>query len=70
MLIKLDTSQSVPLCQQLIIVFAQLVHTNLNDLLKLLTNIQINGKTGLQILFTKWSDLQTIFCGQYHNKVR
>ena len=69
-LMKLDTSKSVPLCQQLVIVFAQLIHTNLNDFLNLLTNIQINGKKGLQILFSKWSEIQTSFCSQYHNKVR
>lgn len=63
---------SCPLApQSLIMVFAHLVHTQLEPLLEFLCSLPgPTGKPALEFVMAEWTGRQHLFYGQYEGKVR
>lgn len=59
------------LLQSLIMVFAHLVHSQLEPLLEFLCSLPgPTGKPALEFVMTEWMSRQHLFYGQYEGKVR
>lgn len=57
--------------QSLIMVFAHLVHSQLEPLLEFLCSLPgPTGKPALEFVMTEWMSRQHLFYGQYEGKVR
>lgn len=57
--------------QSLIMVFAHLVHSQLDPLLEFLSSLPgPTGKPALEFVMTEWMSRQHLFYGQYEGKVR
>ncbi|KAK1755603.1 armadillo-type protein [Echria macrotheca] len=61
--VRLDTAQAAPFIQSLIIVFARLSLEGAQDVVAFLSNIQINGRSGLQVVLSKWLENSINFAG-------
>lgn len=60
-----------PPLQSLIMVFAHLVHSQLEPLLEFLCSLPgPTGKPALEFVMTEWMSRQHLFYGQYEGKVR
>ncbi|KAK0715505.1 armadillo-type protein [Lasiosphaeris hirsuta] len=60
---RLDTAQAAPFIQSLIIVFARLSLVGAQDVVSFLSDIQINGQSGLQVVLAKWLENSVSFAG-------
>ena len=60
---RLATAQAAPLIQSLILVFARLSLTAANDVIEFLSQIQIDGQSGLQVVMSKWLENSINFAG-------
>ncbi|KAK3352709.1 armadillo-type protein [Lasiosphaeria hispida] len=60
---RLDTAQAAPFIQSLIIVFARLSLVGAQDVVSFLSDIQINGQSGLQVVLSKWLENSISFAG-------
>jgi len=60
---RLDTAQTPNLIQSLIIVFARLSLVGAQDVVQFLSEIQINGQSGLQVVLSKWLENSVNFAG-------
>ncbi len=57
--------------QSLVMVFAHLVHSQLESVLEFLTNVPgPTGKPALEFVLTEWCSKQHLFFGSYEGKVR
>jgi len=54
----------------MVIVFAHLILTQLETVVDFLSNLNINGKNGLEILLSMWFENYECFQGYYSQKVR
>lgn len=62
---------SLFICQSLIMVFAHLVHIQLEPLLEFLCSLPgPTGKPALEFVMAEWMSRQHLFYGQYEGKVR
>lgn len=67
----LVTDGGPPSVQSLIMVFAHLVHTQLEPLLEFLCSLPgPTGKPALEFVMAEWTSRQHLFYGQYEGKVR
>lgn len=60
---RLATAQSAQLIQSLILVFARLSLTSAHDVLEFLSQVQVHGGSGLQVVMAKWLENSTNFAG-------
>lgn len=60
---RLDTAQAAPFIQSLIIVFARLSLEGAQDVVNFLSDIQVNGQSGLQVVLVKWLENSVSFAG-------
>ncbi|KAL2126663.1 hypothetical protein VTI74DRAFT_439 [Chaetomium olivicolor] len=60
---RLDTAQAAPFIQSLILVFARLSLVGAQDVVNFLSDIQINGQSGLQVVMSKWLENSVNFAG-------
>ncbi|KAK3986550.1 importin subunit beta-5 [Cladorrhinum sp. PSN332] len=60
---RLDTAQNATLIQSLSLVFARLALVGAQDVVTFLSEIQVNGQTGLQVVLSKWLENSTTFAG-------
>lgn len=60
---RLDTAQAAPFIQSLIIVFARLSLAGAQDVVNFLSDIQVNGQSGLQVVLAKWLENSVSFAG-------
>ncbi|KXX81156.1 Importin subunit beta-5 [Madurella mycetomatis] len=60
---RLDTAQAAPFIQSLILVFARLSLVGAQDVVNFLSDIQINGQVGLQVVLSKWLENSINFAG-------
>lgn len=60
---RLATAEAAQLIQSLILVFARLSLTSPNDVVEFLSQIQINGESGLQVVMVKWLENSVNFAG-------
>ncbi|KAL2164951.1 hypothetical protein VTH06DRAFT_247 [Thermothelomyces fergusii] len=60
---RLDTAQAAPFIQSLILVFARLSLVGAQDVVNFLSDIQINGQVGLQVVLSKWLENSVNFAG-------
>jgi hypothetical protein len=60
---RLATAQAAPLIQSLILVFARLSVNSAHDIVEFLSQIQINGESGLQVVIVKWLENSVNFAG-------
>ncbi|KAK3687769.1 armadillo-type protein [Podospora appendiculata] len=60
---RLDTAQAAPFIQSLILVFARLSLSGAQDVVNFLSDIQINGQSGLQVVISKWLENSINFAG-------
>lgn len=60
---RLATAQAAPLIQSLILVFARLSLTSAKDVVDFLSQIQIDGQSGLQVVLSKWLENSINFAG-------
>ncbi|KAJ4289496.1 hypothetical protein N0V88_006978 [Collariella sp. IMI 366227] len=60
---RLDTAQAAPFIQSLILVFARLSLVGAQDVVNFLSDIQINGQSGLQVVLGKWLENSVNFAG-------
>ncbi|KAK0636657.1 armadillo-type protein [Bombardia bombarda] len=60
---RLGTAQQAPFIQSLIIVFARLSLVGAQDVVNFLSDIQINGQNGLQVVLSKWLENSINFAG-------
>ncbi|KAK4224337.1 importin subunit beta-5 [Podospora fimiseda] len=60
---RLDTAQNASLIQSLSLVFARLSLEGAQDVVNFLSEIQINGHNGLQVVLGKWLENSTTFAG-------
>ncbi|KAK3389378.1 armadillo-type protein [Podospora didyma] len=60
---RLDTAQAAPFIQSLIIVFARLSLVGAQDVVNFLSDIQVNGQSGLQVVLSKWLENSINFAG-------
>ena len=68
---KLQGSETLSVIQSLIMVYAQLIHTQLNAVVNFLCSVPgPNGETALEFVLSQWVDRQFLFFGAYETKVR
>lgn len=68
---KMQSSNVASVQQSLIMVFAHLMHSKMNEVLTFLSNLPgPTGKPSLEFLMTEWVSKQTLFIGQYECKIR
>ncbi|KAL2153664.1 hypothetical protein VTH82DRAFT_4819 [Thermothelomyces myriococcoides] len=60
---RLDSAQAAPFIQSLILVFARLSLVGAQDVVNFLSDIQINGQVGLQVVLSKWLENSVNFAG-------
>jgi hypothetical protein len=60
---RLATAEAAPFIQSLILVFARLSLVGAHDVVEFLTQIQINGQSGLQVVISKWLEHSISFAG-------
>ncbi|SPQ25449.1 001970a5-5de7-46e6-a2f3-5a7541433e97 [Thermothielavioides terrestris] len=60
---RLDSAQAAPFIQSLILVFARLSLVGAQDVVNFLSDIQINGQVGLQVVLGKWLENSINFAG-------
>lgn len=60
---RLATARAAPLIQSLILVFARLSVNGAHDVIEFLSQIQINGESGLQVVIAKWLENSVNFAG-------
>ena len=67
---KLQGSETLSVIQSLIMVYAQLIHTQLNAVVNFLCSVPgPNGETALEFVLSQWVDRQFLFFGAYETKV-
>ncbi|KAJ1139607.1 hypothetical protein NDU88_005976 [Pleurodeles waltl] len=67
---KMQQAETLSVMQSLIMVFAHLVHSQLEPLLEFLCSLPgPTGKPALEFVMTEWMNRQHLFYGQYENKV-
>ncbi|EPQ20358.1 Importin-9 [Myotis brandtii] len=68
---KMQQAETLSVMQSLIMVFAHLVHTQLEPLLEFLCSLPgPTGKPALEFVMAEWTSRQHLFYGQYEGKVR
>ncbi|KAL2760104.1 hypothetical protein ACRALDRAFT_2045619 [Sodiomyces alcalophilus JCM 7366] len=60
---RLATAEAAPFIQSLILVFARLSLVGAHDVVEFLGQIQINNKSGLQVVLSKWLENSINFAG-------
>ncbi|QSZ34585.1 hypothetical protein DSL72_006179 [Monilinia vaccinii-corymbosi] len=60
---RLATAEAAPFIQSLILVFARLSLVGAHDVVEFLSQIQINGQSGLQVVLSKWLEHSVNFAG-------
>ncbi|KAG9247708.1 armadillo-type protein [Calycina marina] len=60
---RLATAEAAPFIQSLILVFARLSLVGAQDVVQFLTEIDINGLVGLQVVLSKWLEHSVHFAG-------
>ncbi|UNI13323.1 hypothetical protein JDV02_000080 [Purpureocillium takamizusanense] len=60
---RVDTAQAAAFIQSLILVFARLSLAGAQDVVEFLSQLQINGQNGLQIVLAKWLENSISFAG-------
>ncbi|KAM5347947.1 hypothetical protein ACJ41O_007771 [Fusarium nematophilum] len=60
---RLATAQAAAFIQSLILVFARLTLSGASDVVEFLSQIQINGESGLQVVMAKWLENSVNFAG-------
>ncbi|KAK5661171.1 hypothetical protein OQA88_11062 [Cercophora sp. LCS_1] len=60
---RLDSAQAAPFIQSLILVFARLSLVGAQDIATFLSDIQVNGQSGLQVVLAKWLENSVNFAG-------
>ncbi|KAJ6447235.1 AP-3 adaptor complex subunit beta [Purpureocillium lavendulum] len=60
---RVDTAQAAAFIQSLILVFARLSLAGARDVVEFLSQLQINGQNGLQIVLAKWLENSISFAG-------
>lgn len=60
---RVDSAQAAAFIQSLILVFARLSLTGAHDVVEFLSQLQINGQSGLQIVLAKWLENSVSFAG-------
>lgn len=60
---RLATARAAPLIQSLILVFARLSVNGAHDVVEFLSQIQISGESGLQVVIAKWLENSVNFAG-------
>ncbi|PHH85304.1 hypothetical protein CDD83_622 [Cordyceps sp. RAO-2017] len=60
---RVDTAQAAAFIQSLILVFARLSLAGAHDVVEFLSQLQINGQSGLQIVLAKWLENSVSFAG-------
>ncbi|KAH6634823.1 armadillo-type protein [Chaetomium sp. MPI-SDFR-AT-0129] len=60
---RLETAEAAPFIQSLILVFARLSLVGAQDVVNFLSDIQINGQVGLQVVLGKWLENSVNFAG-------
>ena len=60
---RLDTAHAAPFIQSLILVFARLSLVGAQDVVNFLSEIQVNGQSGLQVVLNKWLENSISFAG-------
>uniref|UniRef100_A0A4W3IWE3 Importin 9 n=1 Tax=Callorhinchus milii TaxID=7868 RepID=A0A4W3IWE3_CALMI len=67
---KMQQAETLSVMQSLIMVFAHLVHNQLEPLLEFLCSLPgPTGKPALEFVMTEWTSRQHLFYGQYEGKV-
>uniref|UniRef100_A0A8B9LB95 Importin 9 n=1 Tax=Astyanax mexicanus TaxID=7994 RepID=A0A8B9LB95_ASTMX len=67
---KMQQAETLSVMQSLIMVFAHLVHSQLDPLLEFLSSLPgPTGKPALEFVMTEWMSRQHLFYGQYEGKV-
>ncbi|XP_030893580.1 importin-9 [Leptonychotes weddellii] len=67
---KMQQAETLSVMQSLIMVFAHLVHTQLEPLLEFLCSLPgPTGKPALEFVMAEWTSRQHLFYGQYEGKV-
>ena len=61
--VRLDSAQAAPFIQSLILVFARLSLAGARDVVDFLSQIEVNGQNGLQVVLNKWLENSIIFAG-------
>ncbi|KAL2879038.1 hypothetical protein SGCOL_005738 [Colletotrichum sp. CLE4] len=60
---RLASAEAAPFIQSLILVFARLSLVGASDVVEFLSQIQIHGNTGLQVVMSKWLENSVSFAG-------
>jgi hypothetical protein len=60
---RLATAEAAPFIQSLLLVFARLSLVGAHDVVEFLNQIQIDGKSGLQVVLSKWLENSINFAG-------
>jgi importin-9 len=60
---RLATAEAAPFIQSLILVFARLSLVGAHDVVEFLSQIEINGQNGLQVVLSKWLENSINFAG-------
>jgi hypothetical protein len=60
---RLETAEAAPFIQSLILVFARLSLVGAQDVVNFLSDIQIGGQVGLQVVLSKWLESSVNFAG-------
>jgi hypothetical protein len=60
---RLATAEAAPFIQSLILVFARLSLVGAQDVVEFLSQIEINGQNGLQVVLSKWLENSINFAG-------
>ncbi|XP_066283922.1 importin-9-like isoform X1 [Branchiostoma lanceolatum] len=67
---KLQQAETLSVIQSLVMVFAHLMHTRLEDLLEFLCSVPgPTGNTALEFVLSEWCEKQHLFYGAYEGKV-
>lgn len=60
---RLTTAEAAPFIQSLILVFARLSLVGAQDVVQFLSQIEIDGQSGLQLVLSKWLEHSVHFAG-------
>jgi hypothetical protein len=70
LVIRLSTALTATYSQSLILPFAYLIHTQMDTVLQLLESVNVEGKTGVQIVLERWCEYVETFQGFWNIRIR
>jgi hypothetical protein len=68
-LTRLASAVTMTFTQSLVLPFAYLIHTQLDTVITLVESIQVNGRSGLEVLLSAWTSCHQVIQGYWNTRI-